>query len=246
MNTSYYTKAKLYDKSRWSYPDDAIRWIFQKTNLNNNSKLCDVGAGTGKLTELFYSFVEKIYAVEPDSNMLDVLKNKQFANVSILNTYSDSIKEISYGIIDTIIVAHALHWFNYPSTLFEFNRILKSGGYLVNISNVYKETSDVNCTIEKEIEKYKKSINYQNNNRIVLNDYYSEYDEKEFPFSFTNDFESYLGGICSASYYPDESDGSVYYNMRNDIQKLFNELCPNGKIEMKCGCTVQVGKLRKE
>lgn len=246
MNTSYYTKAKLYDKYRWSYLNDAIRWIFQKTNLNNNSKLCDVGAGTGKLTELFYSFVEKIYAVEPDSNMLDVLKNKQFANVSILNTYSDSIKEISYGIIDTIIVAHALHWFNYPSTLFEFIRILKSGGYLVNISNVYKETSDVNCTIEKEIEKYKKPINYQNNNRIVLNDYYSEYDEKEFPFSFTNNFESYLGGICSASYYPDESDGSVYYNMRNDIQKLFNELCPNGKIEMKCGCIVQVGKLRKE
>jgi ubiquinone/menaquinone biosynthesis C-methylase UbiE len=246
MNTSYSSKAKLYDKYRWSYPDDAIRWIIQKTNLNKNSKLCDVGAGTGKLAELFCSFVEKIYAVEPDDNMLEILKHKQFANVSILNVYSDSIKEISHGIIDTIIVAHALHWFNYPSTLLEFNRILKSGGYLVNVSNVYKETSDVNCTIEKEIEKYKKPITYHNRNRIVLNDYYSGYDEKEFSFSFTNDFESYLGGICSASYYPDESDGLVYYNMRNDIKKLFDEQCPTGKIEMKCGCIVQVGKLRKE
>jgi Methylase involved in ubiquinone/menaquinone biosynthesis len=246
MNTDYYLKADLYDKYRWNYPKKAIDWILEKTKITNESVLCDVGAGTGKLTELFSPYSKMIYAVEPDDKMIEILRRKRLSNIITIQKSSDSVDEIENSIIDAIIVAHALHWFTYPSTLKEFNRILKKDGLLVNVSNIYKESNIVNNEIEIAIEKFKKPVNYQNKNSVVLDDYFSEFKEKEFEFSFENNFESYIGGISSASFYPDESDIKNYDEMKNIILKLFNEKCPDGIIKMNCGCIVQIGKLRKQ
>jgi ubiquinone/menaquinone biosynthesis C-methylase UbiE len=245
MNTDYYLKADLYDKYRWNYPQAAVNWILDKAKIDNRSVLCDVGAGTGKLTELFSSKAKEIYAVEPDDKMLEILRRKKLKNVVLIQDYSDSIQEVENHSIDAIIVAHALHWFKYPSTLNEFNRILKNTGTLINVSNVYKEKKDVNDEIERAIEKYRKPTNYQNKSDIVLNDYFQEYEENKFEFSFTNDIASYIGGICSASFYPDESDGEIFYKIEKIITEVFNKRSTNGKIKMNCECIVQVGKLHK-
>jgi ubiquinone/menaquinone biosynthesis C-methylase UbiE len=246
MNTGYYMKAELYDRYRWQYPETAIKWITNRTGLGSHSVICDVGAGTGKLTERFNSFVKKVYAIEPDEKMLEILERKELKNVITLQKSSDRVCEVNDDSIDVIIVAHALHWFNYPSTLNEFNRILRDQGLLVNLSNIYKENNDVNDEIIEAIDKFRKPNNYLNKNDNVLNDYCSGYEQKEFDFTFANDLESYIGGNCSASFYPDESDGEIYRKMRSSIIDIFTKKCSDGKIKMKCSCIVQIGELRKK
>ena len=46
-------KAKIYNKYRSSYPSQCINDILSTHSINNDLIVADIGAGTGKLTELF-------------------------------------------------------------------------------------------------------------------------------------------------------------------------------------------------
>ena len=106
-------------------------------HFNSSLNIADVACGTGDMIQAWINSakkanlkIEKITGIDPSKEMLKVAKSKlpncEFkeakADQTALNSNTQDIVSISYGIRNVVARTQALR---------EFNRILKVGGYLV-------------------------------------------------------------------------------------------------------------------
>jgi ubiquinone/menaquinone biosynthesis C-methylase UbiE len=245
MKYPYTVKAKLYDKYRWTYNEDVINWIISITKMTPNTLIAEYGVGTGKFTEKIARNCNKVFAIEPDTNMLNVLRNKHIDNVIPIEKSSHEKTEIPDHSIDIVIAAQALHWFDFNRTIIEFNRITKREHWLVNISNSITPNEALSKDEIELLSKYKNQIEKSSPN-IKPIQYFDKKTivEKYFPFILHESFDDFLGGLSSASYYPDENDIVSYIDFRKDVETLFNKHTIENKSSLQCKTMVQIGKLR--
>jgi SAM-dependent methyltransferase len=98
------------------------------------ARVADVGAGTGKLTELLLARGLDVDAVEPDHRMLRLLaRNSPAAHVHQSDSEHIPVDDTS---LDAVLVADAWHWFEPEPTIREIRRVLKPGGWLGLVWNV--------------------------------------------------------------------------------------------------------------
>ena len=113
-----------YDRARPSYPIEAVRWLLGRDPL----EVLDLGAGTGRLTQLLLDAGHSVVAVEP----LDALRRKLAAGIPqtrVLDGRAEDIP-VSDGSADAVVVSQAFHWFDAERTLPEIRRVLRPGGTL--------------------------------------------------------------------------------------------------------------------
>ena len=131
--TSFGEVAEDYDLWRPSYPCAAVDWLAPAAP----ARVADVGAGTGKLTELLLARGLEVDSVEPDQRMLAVLGRN---NPSARRRHSSSTRiPVEDGALDAVLVADAWHWFDPEPTITEVRRVLKPGGWLGLVWNVAAE-----------------------------------------------------------------------------------------------------------
>ena len=58
-----------YTRYRPGYPPEALQFIRNQSNLNTNSTVADIGAGTGIFTALLLNSGASVIAVEPNEAM---------------------------------------------------------------------------------------------------------------------------------------------------------------------------------
>jgi SAM-dependent methyltransferase len=131
--TSFGAVAEEYDRWRPSYPTAAVEWLAPAAP----ARVADLGAGTGKLTELLLARGLEVDSVEPDERMLAVLgRNHPAAR----RHHSSSTRiPVEDGALDAVLVADAWHWFDPEPTILEVRRVLKAGGWLGLVWNVAAE-----------------------------------------------------------------------------------------------------------
>lgn len=85
--TVFSKKAKKYARFRWEYAESAIKAIINITQMSNHSTIADIGAGTGILTKHFVDKVQKIYAIEPNSELRKILSRElgAFPSISVMD-----------------------------------------------------------------------------------------------------------------------------------------------------------------
>lgn len=88
----------------------------------------DLGAGTGKFTQLLLDRAEKIIAVEPSIPMLSVLQ-RNLPSVEALHGTAEKVPAAEAS-VDVVTVAQAFHWFDRESACAEIARVLVPGGTL--------------------------------------------------------------------------------------------------------------------
>lgn len=117
-----------YDKSRWDYPDELFRDIFDYTGADNKKAL-EIGAGTGKATAPFLGAGFDVTAVELGENMAEFIRGKFKAfekfNVIVSSFEEAALEESSY---DLVYAASAFHWVDAKIGCPKVMRLLKSGG----------------------------------------------------------------------------------------------------------------------
>ena len=64
-SSGFGAEADAYERSRPSYPPDAVAWIVDALGIAPGRDVADVAAGTGKFTRLIESTGAWIVAVEP-------------------------------------------------------------------------------------------------------------------------------------------------------------------------------------
>lgn len=130
---SFGTVAASYDRGRPSYPREAVAWALGTSPGQKPLRVLELGAGTGKLTEVLLELGHDVFATEPDERMLDVLSAKL---PDVRATVGDA-EQIPVGDqqYDVVIAGQAFEWFDQAVALPEISRVLAPGGRLVLLGN---------------------------------------------------------------------------------------------------------------
>ena len=119
-------EAEVYERSRPSYPPDAVAWLVDRLGLRPGAVTVDLAAGTGKLTRLLLPTEAFVIAVEPVPGMRRVL-HEVLPTVPIVAGTAESMP-IRASSVDAVCVAQAFHWFDAEKVFAELERVLRPGG----------------------------------------------------------------------------------------------------------------------
>jgi len=245
----YSTKAEKYAKYRWDYASNAIREIEKITQLSSRTTMTDIGAGTGILTKHFVEKVKRIYAIEPNAEMRDILTRKmeKFRAVSVCDATAENTG-LSDNLIDIVTVGQAIHWFDPEPAKREMMRIIKVGGWLVLLRN-YVIDSEQNRDV-RDLMTDKVYIN----ERIAIEQpeekptsYYYESENIQtmtFTIKFTQDWEEFIGALTTVSFMPDENHPN-YYHFEKKARDIFIKYCKDEKLLVEGETELIIGQPSK-
>ena len=122
--------AELYDRARPSYPAVTIDALARDCGLRPGSRVLEVGAGTGKATQMLAARGLDVTAIEPSAEMAAVarLKLARWPGVRIVeSTFEDWDSDERY---DAVVSVQAWHWVNPGDRYAKACRALTPGGTL--------------------------------------------------------------------------------------------------------------------
>jgi SAM-dependent methyltransferase len=126
---SFGSVADAYDRARPTYPREAAAWLAG----DQPATVLELGAGTGKLTEVLVAQGHDVHATDPDEAMLARLRERlPDVPTSIASAEGIPAPDRSF---DVVVVAQAFHWFDHDRALPEIARVLKPAGRLALVWN---------------------------------------------------------------------------------------------------------------
>ncbi|MGH8986441.1 MAG: methyltransferase domain-containing protein [Acidimicrobiia bacterium] len=134
------SEAAAYERSRPSYPPDAVAWLVDALRIAPSVRVLDLAAGTGKLTRLLAPIGADLLAVEPVDGMRQVL-TEVVPGVPVAAGAAEALP-FSTGTLDAVTVAQAFHWFDAEAAFAELARVLRPGGRVVIIWNARDRSVD--------------------------------------------------------------------------------------------------------
>ena len=117
-----------YEKARPSYPQPAIDWFSEQLHLGPGTLLCDLAAGTGKLTRLLLPTGADVFAIEPVAGMRATFRTV-LPDTPVVAGTSEAMP-LRDASVDAVTVAQAWHWFDHDRSAAEMARIIRPGGGL--------------------------------------------------------------------------------------------------------------------
>ena len=140
--------ADVYDNNRLDYPEELVKTIIDRANLIIESKVLEIGAGSGKATALFADFGFEIICIEPGADLAEKGKGRfNDKNIKyIVTTFEDYAEPPKY--FDAIISAQAFHWISQPIGYEKCSRTLKKDGCLALFWNVNLFRDDIDLDRE--------------------------------------------------------------------------------------------------
>ena len=241
-------RVENYIKYRPGYPLEIIDFLKKECALSESTIIADIGSGTGISTKLFLNNRNKVYGVEPNSEMRKAAENflKEYPEFISVNGTAE-ITTLESNSVDMIISGQAFHWFDKQECKSEFKRIIKQEGYVILIWNEKTESNDFMKSYYDLLKiygtDYEKVNHSTNTDDIVIDKFYSPYifSKKIFDYRQSLDYKGLEGRLLSSSYIPLE--GENYDKMIEDLKNLFEKYNVNGEIAMEYDTLVYYGKL---
>nr|WP_243239380.1 methyltransferase domain-containing protein [Sulfobacillus harzensis] len=127
--------ARQYDKARPAYPTELTRDLTQLAGIGAQSRVLEIGAGTGQFTQDLLTTGAQLVAVEMGPHLAQILREKmsQHPNVSVVNADFE-IWPLPTMPFDLVVSATAFHWLDESTQKEKTARALRTGGYLAVIS----------------------------------------------------------------------------------------------------------------
>lgn len=242
-------KARNYSKYRPSYPDEYIDYLIKKGNIQNDSVIFDVGAGTGIFTELLLKRGLSVVAVEPNLDMSVYIEEliKKYSNLRFMNSLAEEINYHKKD-VDLITVAQAFHWFDIKKFKNQCKNILKDKGKVALVWNVRDEKSEVIresfdiCTrLCKDFKGFSGGIGDDINNiKSFFKD--GKYDYIEFENNLEYTLEMFIGRNISASYATNKGEKN-YSIFIDELIKLFNKYKNDERVIIKNKVRSYIGSI---
>jgi len=122
---------------RPSYSKEVLRLqLSHVQKLTPEPRFADVGAGTGKLTEMLIKLGLRGYAIEPNAAMRGVGQRSILPDNAVeWLPGSAEATGLAEQTVHWLLMASAFHWTDPHRSLPEFRRVLKPGGYLTLLWN---------------------------------------------------------------------------------------------------------------
>lgn len=157
--TTFNQVVSVYDQIRPEYPEAVFKTINEVAKLTNESKLLEVGIGTGQATKPFLEAGCQVTAVELGDEMARFVKNKfsDFSNLEVVNqSFLDY--EGQANSYDLIYSATAFHWIPEQAGYELVYDLLKEGGVFARFANrPYKDKGNpsLDAAIQAVYHKYR-------------------------------------------------------------------------------------------
>lgn len=129
--------ADYYDKYRPSYPKDIIDTIIKETGIKKDSKLIEIGAGSGKATELFAGKGFKILCIDPGEDLVKIGNHKFKSDTILFQCSRFEDYDFAEQDWDVIFAAQSFHWVPQPQGYEKCASLLKNNGHLAVFWNMY-------------------------------------------------------------------------------------------------------------
>jgi SAM-dependent methyltransferase len=123
--------AASYDKGRPGYPEALVDDVLALCDISDDARVLEVGAGTGKLTELLARRDLDVLAIEPSAEMAAVARRKlaAYPRVSIaVATFEDWPAEPNAFAL--LVSAQAWHWVALEARYPKAHQVLRPSGGL--------------------------------------------------------------------------------------------------------------------
>jgi SAM-dependent methyltransferase len=125
-----------------------VRWL----TGNEPVQVLDLGAGTGKLTRVLVALGHDVIAVEPSPEMIAQLR-RALPGVEALEGAAERIP-VPDGRFDVVTAGQAFHWFEPERALPEIARVLRPGGTLGLVWNLWDDESAVVARLNAVLPPY--------------------------------------------------------------------------------------------
>lgn len=129
----YAQSADTYVQGRPDYPSQILPWLTGTLNMGADTRVIDLGAGTGKFTRYLQQTGASVTAVEPVASMRAELST-HVPGVTVLAGTAQALP-LDNESVDIVVCAQAFHWFATTAALNEIHRVLRPGGRLGLIWN---------------------------------------------------------------------------------------------------------------
>jgi ubiquinone/menaquinone biosynthesis C-methylase UbiE len=133
MAEAFGAMASDYERARPSYPPEAIETLRTEAGVGPGRRVCDLAAGTGKLTRLLVATGAEVVAIEPVPGMRAQLA-EVLPEIELLDGTAEAIP-LNDASVDAVTVAQAFQWFKFEPALAEIRRVLTPGGSLAILFN---------------------------------------------------------------------------------------------------------------
>ncbi|MHB8556219.1 MAG: class I SAM-dependent methyltransferase [Candidatus Dormibacteria bacterium] len=149
--------AELYDRHRPGYPEEVFDEVMAFADLEQGSRVLEVGAGTGKATVALVARGLEVTALEPSSEMAAVARRQLGGALGATVVEQDFESWDAIGAsFDLVLAAQSWHWVAPAASYPKAARLLGPRGTLALVWNRPERRSDP-VTIEIE-EEYRQLV----------------------------------------------------------------------------------------
>lgn len=234
MNENRFTgKAEYYAKYRPSYPVVVVEHLYEKTHAE---RVADIGAGTGKFTEMLMTKPWSVTAVEPNSDMRRELLRSVGGKAEIVAASAEDtgLPAHSFGLITA---AQAFHWFDPEKFRDECRRLLTPDGMVAVLFNS-KYQGDAAEERNRLFMKYSPEFAERggrmgpvaaDGDRFLRKEFFSAVDVFMMETQLPMTREIFIGDALSRSYSPREND-ECFSDFVSELHLLFDKYHKYGKV----------------
>ena len=132
--------ASEYDAMRPGYPEQLIEKLLLLSNLQKSAHILEVGCGTGQATRSFARREFKMTCIDISPALLTIAQEnfQEQNNVRFVQTPFEEYDE-GNGLFDLILSATSWHWIDPEVRYQKASQLLKPGGRLVVLANLYPQ-----------------------------------------------------------------------------------------------------------
>lgn len=250
--TRFSGRASFYARHRPGYPDAVIRILEQRADWNPQQTIADIGAGTGISSELFLRHGNTVWGVEPNADMRSEAAHWQarYPEFHLVDGLAEDTR-LPNASVDLVVAATAFHWFDATRCRHEFRRILRPGGRVALLWNLYQSPETPLVRAFEELaarfgNKGRHSWGRERHNiskaaaRLFGNE--KAYDAHYLENNERLDFEGLRGRLLSASYVPLPGDDR-FEPMLAELHALFAQYASGGFVELRYQTAIYLGEL---
>jgi SAM-dependent methyltransferase len=242
-------RVENYIRYRPGYPPEILDCLRSECGLTGQSAIADIGAGTGKLAELFLENGNRVFGVEPNKEMREAGERilKQYPRFTGVGGRAEATS-LPDCCADFVTAGQSFHWFDHGACRAEFLRILKPDGWVVIVWNDRRSgATPFLAGYEKLLREFATDYEQVNHRRTddaaVIREFFRvPPGYRSFPSFQQFDFEGIKGRLLSSSYAP-EAGQPGHDPMLAALKRLFDAHQQNGRVAFEYDTHVHFGRL---
>jgi SAM-dependent methyltransferase len=245
------SRVENYIKYRPGYPAEIIETLRAECGLTEESRIADIGSGTGLLALRFLEAGCPVTGVEPNAAMRAAGEKllAGYPNFTSLDGAAEATGLPSAS-VDFITAGQAYHWFDHAKTGVEFRRILQPGGWVALVWNERRLDSTPFLRAYEELLQTYATDYSQVNHRNVEEDaaalgvfFGGPYRVARFDNRQVFDHAGFQGRALSSSYIP-EAGHPNYSALLIALRRLYDQYQQGGTVEVAYDTRMFYGRLK--